>query len=256
MIETAGFSQAFSLSGQVALVTGAGRGIGQATALLLARAGAAVVLIGRSVGPLEQTHDRIQAGGGRALALVADVANEASVVNLVALTDQAFGHIDILVNNAGIVRGGPLSSTDPAEWDAVLSVNLGGAFLCARAVYPLMKARGSGVMVNVASISAQTGGLSANASYAASKGGSISLTKALARQMAPWGRANAVAPGQIATSMGARDPERLRRVAELTPLARLGEPEEVARAILFLSSPASSYVTGHTLNINGGLFMD
>ena len=170
---------------------------------------------------------------------------------------DAFGRIDILVNNAGVGHPGQVETTSPAEWDHVLDVNLRGAFLASRAVLPAMRARGTGVVVNVASVSGQTGGVSASAPYAASKGGLIAFTKALARQMAAFGgRANAVAPGQIATRMSNVDPERIRFVLGQTPLGRLGTPEEVAHAVLFLASPAASFITGHTLDVNGGILMD
>ena len=247
----------FGLRGQVAIVTGAGRGIGRAVALDLARAGAAVALVGRSHEPLLETRALVEQVGGRALVVVCDVTQEAQVSALTQKALSVFGRIDILVNNAGVGHPGQIESTSLTDWGTVLSTNLTGAFVCTKAVLGVMRGQGSGAVVNVASISGQTGGVSGSAPYAASKGGLIAFTKALARQMAPFGgRANAVAPGQIDTRMSVVDPERLRLVRSLTPLGRLGTPEEVAHAVLFLASPAASFITGHVLNVNGGILMD
>jgi len=250
----------FGLSEQAAVVTGAGSGIGRAIALDLARAGARVALVGRRPEPLEET-GRLVAGLGSAVRpaviIAADVADEAQVGAMVRAALSALGRIDVLVNNAGVGHPGQVESTSPEEWDRVLDVNLRGAFLVTRAVMPTMRAQRSGAVVNVASISGQTGGVSASAPYAASKGGLIAFTKALARQMAAFGgRANAVAPGQIATTMSNVDPERIRFVLGQTPLGRLGAPEDVAHAVLFLASPAAAFITGHTLNVNGGILME
>ncbi len=248
----------FGLAGQAAIVTGAGSGIGRAIALDLARAGARVALVGRRAEPLEETRRLIaDLGAPLAVALSADVSDEAQVGVMVASALAALGRIDVLVNDAGIGHPGQVEATSPEEWDRVLDVNLRGAFLVTRAVLPAMRAQRSGVVVNVASISGQTGGVSASAPYAASKGGLIAFTKALARQMAAFGgRANAVAPGQIATSMSDVGSERIRFVLAQTPLGRLGTPEEVAHAVLFLASPAASFITGHTMNVNGGILME
>lgn len=250
----------FGLSGQTALVTGAGSGIGRAIALDLARAGARVALVGRRAEPLEETRRLIADLGPTvppAVALTADVSDEAQVGAMVAAALAALGRIDVLVNDAGVGHPGQIETTTPEDWDRVLDVNLRGAFLVTRAVLPAMRAQASGSVVSVASISGQTGGVSASAPYAASKGGLIAFTKALARQMAAFGgRANAVAPGQIATTMSNVDPERIRAVLGQTPIGRLGTPEEVAHAVLFLASPAAAFVTGHTLNVNGGILMD
>ena len=243
----------FDLGGQVALVTGASQGIGLATAEILAAAGAKVVAVARRADRLEDAAGKLREQGCEVLALAADVSDPEQVQEMAGQAVQAFGGIDILVNNAGIAAAGKIDALDVEGWDEVLNVNLRGAFLCSKAVVPIMRERGYGVVVNMASISGQTGGMSASLHYAASKGGLIAFTRALAKQMAPWGRANAIAPGQIATEMGSRNAEQVRVVEQVTPLRRLGTPGEVAAGVLFLASPASSYITGHVLNINGGL---
>jgi NAD(P)-dependent dehydrogenase (short-subunit alcohol dehydrogenase family) len=245
--------QLYDLSDRVALITGASRGIGLASARLLAQAGARVFLVARESGALEAATAEVVAEGLDAAATACDVAAPESVDAAVKAALETFGQIDILVNNAGIAASGRLDELSIDDWDEMLKVNLRGAFLCSQAVVPGMRERGRGVVVNMASISGQTGGLSASLHYAASKGGLIAFTKALARQMAPWGRANAIAPGQIATAMGARNPSQVSAVEGLALLRRLGTADEVAAGVLFLASPASSYITGQVLNINGGL---
>jgi 3-oxoacyl-[acyl-carrier protein] reductase len=248
-----GPAQLYDLSGHVALVTGASRGIGLAAARLLGQAGARVFIVARDGGTLEAAASELARQGLEVAATPCDVAQPESVRSAVRSALETYGRIDVLVNNAGIAAGGRLDELGIDEWDELLRVNLRGAFLCAQAVVPGMRERGSGVVVNMASISGQTGGLSASLHYASSKGGLIAFTKALARQMGPWGRANAIAPGQIDTSMGARNASQVSAVEELALLKRLGTAEEVAAGVLFLASPASSYITGQVLNINGGL---
>jgi len=247
----------FDLTGRTAIVTGGGRGIGRATAIVLAQAGANVVVASRTLPELDTVVQEIASFGGKALAVRTDVTLPADIQQMVDKTVQVFGTVDILVNNAGWGGShGMMQDTTVEDWDAVQHANLRSAFLCAKAVFPLMHCQQRGSIVNIASISGQTGGLSARVHYAASKGGMIAFTKALARQMAPWGRANSIAPGQIDTGMGRIPPERLRIVLEQTLLGRLGRPEEIAYGVLFLASDAASFLTGHTLNINGGLLMD
>jgi 3-oxoacyl-[acyl-carrier protein] reductase len=247
----------FGLSGQVAIVTGGGRGIGRAISVLFAQAGADLTICGRTLEPLEETAREIRSLGRRVLAIQCDVSNSAQVEAMVARTLEEFGRIDVLVNNAGFSQKGQMLETTDVDWAAVLDTNLTGAFYCARAVFPIMQRQRSGCIINIASISGQTGGVSANVNYAASKAGMIGFTKALARQMAAFGgRANAIAPGQITTRLSTLPEERLRYILSITPLGRLGTPEEVAAGALFLASPAASFITGHTLNINGGILME
>lgn len=251
-----GLTELLDLRGQVALVTGGGRGIGRATAELLLEAGADVAIVSRGAAALEHAAGELAAahGPGRALALPADVADEAQVAAAVAQVERRWGRLDILVNNAGLIHFGPIDTIAPAAWGQVLGANLTGPYLCARAAAPLMRARGYGRIVNIASVSGQTGGVSGGVDYAASKGGLIAFTKALARDLAPHGvTVNAVAPGQIDADPNLLTPEARARVVQLIPLGRLGTPREVACAVLFLASPMAAYITGATLDVNGGI---
>lgn len=248
---------AFDLTGRTVIVTGASRGIGRTTAEVLAAAGANVVVAARTESALQSLVQEILRSGGKALAIRADVNVPEDTEMLVEQTVQAFGGLDVLVNNAGESgRHGAMAETTAADWDDLLENNLRSAFLCAKAVFPAMEKQQRGNIVNMASISGQNGGQSARVHYAASKGGMIAFTKALARQMAPWGRANSIAPGQIDTGMSRIPEDRLRTVLDRTPLQRLGKPEEIAHGVLYLASDASSFITGHTLAINGGILMD
>lgn len=249
--------EAFNLSGRTIIVTGASRGIGRTTAEVLAAAGANVVAVARTESALQALVQDILASGGKALAVRADVNVPEDTEMLVQRTVDAFGSVDVLVNNAGESgRHGPMAETTVDDWDDLIENNLRSAFLCTKAVFAVMENQQHGNIVNMASISGQNGGQSARVHYAASKGGMIAFTKALARQMAPWGRANNIAPGQIDTGMSRIPEDRLRTVLDRTPLQRLGKPEEIAHGVLYLASDASSFITGHTLAINGGYLMD
>lgn len=245
------------LSGQVALATGASQGIGEAIARVLHGAGAHVALLARSQDRLaalaaELRQSRPNAPG--ALAIPTDVADPGQVDGAVGQVLETWGQIDILVNNAGIIRAGPYTEIDLAEWQRLLDVNLTGAYACVRAVAPHMEARGYGRIVNISSITAQTGGASGGVHYAAAKGGLLSMTKTLARDLAPHGiTVNAIAPGQIDTRPDLLTPEERRRLEALIPLGRLGRPEEIAYGVLFLVSPMAAYITGATLDVNGGI---
>ncbi len=248
---------AFDLTGSTVIVTGASRGIGRTTAEVLAAAGANVVAVARTESALAALAQDISGAGGTAVAVRADVNVPEDTEMLVERTLAAFGAVDALVNNAGESgRNGPMGETSAADWDDLLGNNLRSAFLCSKAVFPIMERQRRGSIVNMASISGQNGGQSARVHYAASKGGMIAFTKALARQMAPWGRANNIAPGQIDTGFARIPEERLRIVLDRTPLERLGKPEEIAYGVLYLASDASAFITGHTLAINGGMIMD
>lgn len=247
------------LANKVAIVTGAGhagKGIGQACALALARAGANIVVASRTVANAQAVVDEILAMGGEAMALGVDVSVAADVDGLVTASIAAYGQIDILVNNAGITRDALLVRMSEDAWDAVIDTNLKGAWLCLKAVArPMMKQR-SGAIVNVSSIMGLTGS-AGQTNYSASKAGLIGLTKAAARELAPRGiRVNAVAPGWVETAMTAdlTDEFKQQSLARI-PLGRLGTPEDIAAAVRFLCGDDAAYVTGQTLTVDGGLIM-
>ncbi|MCX7571573.1 3-oxoacyl-ACP reductase FabG [Tumebacillus sp. DT12] len=243
------------LHGHNAIVTGASRGIGRAIALHLAAAGANVVINYRQNETLAvDVVSTCRQFDVQALAVRADVSQAQEVASLVQTAAVNIGPPTILVNNAGIARSGLLLDTTEDEWDALMNANLKSPFLCAKAVLPYMIQNGYGRIINISSIWGLAGG-SFEVAYSASKGGLISLTKALAKEMGPSGiTVNAVAPGAVQTDMlGHLDPEALQMLAEETPVGRLGTPEDVAAAVLFLALPTSSFITGQVLSPNGGL---
>ena len=243
--------------GKVALVTGAARGIGQAIALALAQEGANVVLVDIDLEHVQGISQQIEDLGCKAEAILADVSDREAVHRLVNETMSLFGRIDILVNNAGIIRRGTFLEHDPREWDRVLKVNLGGTFNCSREVVPLMIKQGGGKIINVSSVAGSIGDITAAPSYGTSKGAINTFTKSLARELAPYGiTVNAVAPHAIETEMSQEwSDEKRRQIVEAIPMKRLGQPEEVAAAVVFLASDGANFVTGHVLAINGGYLM-
>jgi 3-oxoacyl-[acyl-carrier protein] reductase len=249
------------LAGRVALVTGAGSGIGRATALALAEQGAAVAInYHRNEAGAKSAKQQIIVAGARAIALQADVTKAAEVRRMVKETVAAFGPIDILVNNAGsLVERLRLLDLTEERWDEVINLNLKSAFLCAQAVAASMIERKAGVIINVTSIAGRNGGALGSIHYSTAKGGMITLTKGLAKELAPHGiRVNAVSPGVIDTPFHEQfsTPEALRNFANLIPLGRVGKSEEVAQTVVYLASEAASYLVGETIEINGGLLME
>jgi 3-oxoacyl-[acyl-carrier protein] reductase len=244
------------LEGRVALVTGASQGIGHACALALAREGATVAVAARNQQKLDQLAGQIAAAGGKAAAFVIDVADEEQVKSGIKSALAQFGKIDILINNAGITRDQLVMRMKRADWDAVLNTNLTSAYLCIQQVIGSMLKQRWGRIINVTSVFGQMG-QAGQANYAASKAGLIGLTMAMAREVASRNiTCNAVAPGFIETSMTAALSEEFRQIAVKTiPLGRVGSPVDVAGAVCFLASDDASYITGHVLNVNGGLLM-
>lgn len=244
------------LGGKNALVTGSGRGIGREIALKLARAGANVAISDIDIETARNTAKEIEELGRKSLALQADVSNVDGVSKMISQFIEEFGTIDILVNNAGITRDSLIMRMKESDWDAVLNVNLKSVFLCCKEVSrPMMKAR-YGRIINIASVVGLMGN-AGQANYAASKAGMIGVTKTLARELA--GRSinvNAVAPGFIQSAMTDKltDQDRL-KFTDRIPMKKLGQPEDIANAVLFLVSPLSDYITGQVLTVDGGLVM-
>lgn len=243
------------LAGRVAIVTGAGRGIGRAIALALAEAGASVALAGRNEGALMGLVEEITALDREALALPADVTDTDQVEVLVARTVEGLGGLDILVNNAGVLVVRPLLETTDEDWDTVLDTNLRGTFLCTRSAGRVLTEQGSGKVINIASHVGIVG-MASVVSYCASKAGVIQLTKALAVEWAPFGvQVNAIAPGYVETDMNAEvraQPEVLERVLRRIPAGRMGRPAELGPLAVLLASSASDFITGETVVIDGG----
>jgi len=254
-------SNPFDVTGKVALVTGSSSGIGRAAAKALAANGALVAVNFHSnEDGAEATRAEIVAAGGRAVALKADVAKAGDVQSLVERTVNELGPIDILVNNAGsLVERLRILELTEERWDEVMDLNLKSAFLCCRAVVASMMERKTGAIVNVSSIAGRTGGALGSIHYSAAKGGLITFTKGLAKELAPFGvRVNAISPGVIDTRYHEvfSTPEVMKSYVAGIPLGRVGTPAEVAEVICFLASDAASYLAGETIEINGGMFMD
>jgi 3-oxoacyl-[acyl-carrier protein] reductase len=243
-----------ALDGKIAMVTGASRGIGRAIAEEMAEAGADLVLLDLDAGWLKETAEAVEGKGRRATCLSVDVGDGAAVTEAVKQAIEACGRIDVLVNNAGITKDTFLVRMSEDDWDAVIRVNLKGSFLFTKAVSKLMMKQRSGTIVNVASIIGLIGN-AGQCNYAASKAGVIALTKSAAKELASRNvRVNAVAPGFIQTKMTDELPEDVKqKMLSAIPMNRFGQPEDVARVILFLASEASSYMTGQVLTISGGM---
>ena len=244
------------LKEKVAIVTGGAQGIGRAIGVLLAQNGADIVIADINGEQARTTAQEIESLGQKALAVQVNVSSFVEAENLGKSTVDTFGRIDILVNNAGITRDGFFVRMKEDEWDAVLAVNLKSVFNCSKAIIRYMTKQRAGSIINIASVVGQMGNIG-QANYAASKAGVIGLSKTMAREFAPRGiKVNAVAPGFIDTDMTSGLPEKAKE-AFLTniPMGRMGSPEDVAEAVLFLATDASRYITGQVINVNGGLYM-
>src|SRR6202040_1224406 len=243
-------------SGRVALVTGASQGIGRACALNLAQSGATLALAARSREKLEELVAQIESAGGKAAAFPLDVGDEEQIKSVFKAAIAQFGKIDILVNNAGITRDQLVMRMKRADWDSVLNTNLTSAYLCTQQAIGSMLKQRWGRIINITSIFGQMG-QAGQANYAASKAGLIGLTMAMAREVASRNiTCNAVAPGFIETNMTAALSDEFKQTAvKQIPLGRVGSPDDVASAVAFLASDEASYITGHVLNVNGGMLM-
>src|SRR5258708_6542749 len=244
------------LSDRPAIVTGAGSGMGRAIAELFAREGAQVVVADRISARATDVADRIKSTGGRALAVAADVTQSREVAHMVALAVATFGRLDILVNNAGRSEGDNILSIDEATWDFNLQLDLKGVFLCCKEVLPHLLAQKSGAIVNIASVNGLTG--LGEEAYSAAKAGVINLTQNMAVKYGPQSvRVNCICPGTIRTPIWQprleKDPQVFERLSKWYPLGRVGEPEDVANAALFLASDEAAWITGATLLVDGGL---
>jgi 3-oxoacyl-[acyl-carrier protein] reductase len=244
------------MSTRIAFITGASRGIGKACAIALSAAGAKVVLAARQVDKLEEVAAEIRALAGEAFVVSIDLSSQDAIKEAFAKASKDFGRIDILVNNAGITRDGLALRMRRADWDAVLQTNLSGAFFCIQQVIPAMIRERWGRIVNITSVVAESGN-AGQANYCAAKAGLIGLTKSLAQELASRNvTVNAVAPGFIETDMtGTLSDDLKAKITEAVPLRRIGKPQDVAAAVTFLAGEDAGYITGHVLDVNGGMYM-
>jgi 3-oxoacyl-[acyl-carrier protein] reductase len=242
------------LDGKVAVITGAGRGLGKEAALLFAKEGAKVMVCDINQESAEEVASSVNAGGGEALAFRVDVTDAASVQAMVDAVVERYGRIDVLVNNAGITADAQLVKMTDDQWDRVINVNLKGVYLCTKAVAPVMIAKGSGRIINTSSVVGIYGNFG-QTNYVATKAGVIGMTKVWAKELGRKGiTVNAVAPGFIMTDMMSTVPEKiLTNIREKTPLGRLGEPRDIAYAYLYLASDEAAFVNGAVLQVDGGL---
>jgi len=244
------------LKDKVAVITGASRGIGRIIALELAKQGAKVVLSARSAEALDKVVEEVQAAGSEALAVPGDVSNSNDAARLFSDAVTAYGKVDILVNNAGITRDGLIMRMKDEDWDAVMDINLKGAFFCSREAAKLMTKSRYGRIINISSVVGEMGN-PGQANYCASKAGMLGMTKSMARELARRNvTVNAITPGFIETDMTEELSEKVRNeLAAQIPLGRFGSSEDIAHAVLFLASDGAGYITGQTLGVNGGMYM-
>lgn len=246
------------LKDRAAIITGGARGIGKAIGSAFVREGAMVCLVDVDQGVLETTKNEIRKNREEILAIACDITKSADVHTAMSQVQKTLGRIDILVNNAGIIRRGTIETVTEEDWDRVIEVNLKGTFNCCKAVAETMKQQRYGKIVNVSSIAGKIGDITSAPGYGSSKAGVDALTKTLARQLAPYGiNVNTVSPHAIETEMSAQwSEERRKEIIASIPLGRLGKPEDVAEAVLFLASDDASFITGEILDVNGGALMD
>ena len=246
------------LKERVAIITGGARGIGKAIALAFVREGAKIAIVDVERERAEILRDEIGRIGGKAITISCDISKSSEVRDMVSQVQNTFGRVDILVNNAGIIRRGTIETVTEEDWDRVIEVNLKGTFNCCKAVVEIMKRQGYGKIVNISSIAGKMGDITSAPGYGPSKAAIDALTKTLAMQLARYGiNANAVSPHAIETEMSAQwSEERRREIIAAIPLGRLGKPEDVAEAVLFLASDRASFITGEILDVNGGALMD
>lgn len=244
------------LENKVAIITGAGSGIGRETALLFAKEGAKVAITGRTAEKLEEVCNEIHENGGKAIFKIGDVSKREDMDDVVNAAMNEFGRIDILVNNAGVNKDALVTTMTKEQWNGVIEIDLSGAFNCIQAVVDVMINQGSGVIINASSISGIYGNIG-QVNYASAKAGLIGLTKTLAKELGRKGvRVNAVAPGFTITPMTSEMPEKiLTMMKEKTPLNKLAEPIDIAYAYLYLASDEARYVNGAVLSVDGGLVL-
>ncbi len=245
------------MTGKVAIVTGAGQGIGKAIALALHKRGAAAAIVDINHCNAEKTAGEIVHAGGKAVAIRADVSIVEDIRGMVEKTVREFGSVDILVNNAGILSKTPVEEITEAEWDRIMNVNLKGVLFATQQVLPYMKQKGFGRIINLSSVAGRMGGYADVPAYAASKAGIIGLTRAVARRVAEYGiTVNAVAPGTTETGiikqLSSNDIEMLK---QQIPMRKLGRPENIADTVSFLASEEAEFITGVVLDVNGGIYM-
>lgn len=247
-----------NLQDKVTIITGAGRGIGKAIAITLAREGAKIIINDIDLPSAEETAQEINKTGQGALAFKVDVSDSREVNQMVNSVIKEFGRIDILVNNAAIIRRGTIEELSEEDWDKVIDVNLKGTFNCMKAVVGIMKKQRYGKIVNISSIAGKIGDLASAPCYGASKAGMSCLGKSLARELATYNiNVNVVAPHAIETEMSKEWPEEKRKnIIAGIPLGRMGQPEDIAEAVAFLVSDKAKFITGEVLDVNGGCLMD
>ncbi len=246
------------LKNKVAIVTGAGQGIGRTIAVSLAKEGAKVIVNDIDLHGAEKVCREIEKQGREAFPFHADVSNNNQVNQMIEKAIKRFKRIDILVNNAGIMQSMLVEELTEKDWDKMMAINLKGTFLCSKAVMKYMKEQRSGKIVSISSLAGKSGGIMVSANYSASKAGIIAFTKSLARELAPYKiNVNAVCPGTTDTDMAKSfTPEKRERLIGTIPLGRFATPQDIANAVVFLVSEESNYITGTTLDVNGGLLMD